>query len=407
MKFRLLLLIVTVLSHISCNNHQKTQNSFKSKKAPYVILISVDGLRHDYIDIYKPPTLKYLKENGLHSKSLIPIFPSKTFPNHYSIITGMYAENHGLISNSFYGPDTGRTYRLGDSKEVSDGIWYGGEPLWVTAHKNQMVSASYFWVGSEAPINGVRPDYYYKYDGKVPGEIRVDQVIDWLKLEENVRPHFITLYFSEVDHAGHRHGPDSVEVKNAIFNIDDYINRLVTKLSKIDLPVNIILVSDHGMTKISNEQKIILPKELYENKNLRVIGKGSLSLIYRKNKSYDLNSIYNKLKKNKFLNTYKKAEIPENFNFKNNIRIPDIVLSPRMPYYIAKKDKNVSGGTHGYDPANKDMHGVFFAMGPNIKPKLIGSFENIHVYPFITKILGLTGNPKIDGRIDVLGKYIR
>ena len=181
----------------------------------------------------------------------------------------------------------------------------------------------------------------------------MDQVIEWLNLEGNIRPHFITLYFSEVDHAGHRHGPNSVEVKNAMYNIDDYINRLITKLSKIDLPVNIILVSDHGMTKISNQQKIILPKKLYKNKNLRVIGKGSLSLIYKKNNNYDLSEVYKYLKATKFLNTYKKSEIPDRFNFKNNIRVPDIVLSPKIPYYISKKNKDVSGGTHGYDPAMK------------------------------------------------------
>ena len=156
-------------------------NSEKAQNAPYVILISIDGLRHDYIDYFKPPTLLSLKTKGLSTTSLQPVFPSKTFPNHYSIITGMYAETHGLISNSFYSPSLRRTYKIG-SQEVTNGEWYGGEPLWVTAKKNNMVSASYFWVGSEAKIQGLRPDYYFQYNGRIPGEERVDQVIKWLNL---------------------------------------------------------------------------------------------------------------------------------------------------------------------------------------------------------------------------------
>ena len=394
----------------SCSNNFKPaeiKNSERSENSPYVILISVDGMRHDYIEKYKPPTLKFLFEEGLSAKSLIPIFPSKTFPNHYSIITGMYAENHGLIANSFYDPKLQRKYSLGKSEEVIKGEWYGGEPLWVTAKKNKLVSASFFWVGSEADIQGHRPDYFFKYDGSIPGEKRVDQIIDWLKLPSKLRPHFITLYFSEVDSAGHKYGPISKEVKSALYNIDDYIHRLLLKISKLNLDINIILVSDHGMTNISNKRKIEIPDTVFNNPNLKIVGKGSLSLIYKNNKNLNIESIKAKLKKLPNLQVYDREDMPKNFNFRNHRRIPALTLSPDLGYYITNSSREVSGGTHGYDPSHKDMHGVFLALGPNIESRKIESFENVHIYPFVAEILGLKYSHQIDGKKNVLKNFIR
>ena len=296
---------------------------------------------------------------------------------------------------------------MGDRKQVTDGIWYQGEPLWVTAKKNDMASASFFWVGSEAAIAGHRPDYYFDYDGKIPGETRVDQVIEWLKLDSNYRPHFITLYFSEVDSAGHEFGPNSPEVKSALFNIDDYINRLMTKLKTLNLPVNIILVSDHGMTEISEKKKIILPQSIINNNNIDIEGRGSLSLVYFKNKNVKPAELMEQLAKVPNLNVYDRNNIPERFHFKNNQRIPEIILSPELGYYIASPNKMVSGGTHGYDPKNMDMHGVFVGIGPNIKPGKINTFENIHIYPFISGILKIKPNTKIDGDKKVLENFIQ
>ena len=400
-------IILLFLCLNACTNSKRTTlNTVKSQKSPYVILISVDGLRHDYIKKYNPPTLSKIKENGLAAESLIPIFPSKTFPNHYSIVTGMYAENHGLISNSFYDPNLKKTYSLGNREAVENGVWYDGEPIWITAKKNNMVSASYFWVGSEANIKGMHPDYYLKYDHKIPGETRVDKVIEWLELPADERPHFITLYFSEVDSAGHDFGPNSKEVKTALFNVDDYINRLSTKIKKFDFPINIIIVSDQGMTEISNKHKVILPSEIENNPKINIVGKGALSLIYIKDNSL-IQSTYENLKNINGIDVYLKKDIPANYHFKNNSRIPEIIISPKMPYYIAAEKKNIQGGTHGYDPINKDMHGIFMAIGPNIKSQSIKSFENIHIYPFITKLLGINYDHQIDGDPSVLNNFLK
>ena len=406
MNLKISIILLFLCLNACTNSKRTTLNTIKSQKSPYVILISVDGLRHDYIKKYNPPTLSKIKENGLAAESLIPIFPSKTFPNHYSIVTGMYAENHGLISNSFYDPNLKKTYSLGNREAVENGVWYDGEPIWITAKKNNMVSASYFWVGSEANIKGMHPDYYLKYDHKIPGETRVDKVIEWLELPADERPHFITLYFSEVDSAGHDFGPNSKEVKTALFNVDDYINRLSKKIKKFDFPINIIIVSDHGMTEISNKHKVILPSEIENNPKINIVGKGALSLIYIKDNSL-IQSTYENLKNINGIDVYLKKDIPVNYHFKNNSRIPEIIISPKMPYYIAAEKKNIQGGTHGYDPINKDMHGIFMAIGPNIKSQSIKSFENIHIYPFITKLLGINYDHQIDGDPSVLNNFLK
>ena len=236
MKILIFLLVLAFSTFYSCQNTvSKNTNSKVHSNTPYVVLVSIDGLRHDYIQQFRPPTLHQFSKNSLKADSLIPIFPTKTFPNHYSIVTGLYAENHGLIANSFYDPENKKTYKIYDRKEVESGHWYQGEPLWVTARKQQMVTASYFWVGSEAPIKGLHPNHYFKYNGKTPGEERVDQIVKWLELPLDKRPHFLTLYFSKVDSAGHRFGPDSLKLKEALFQVDDYINRLLIKIKSLNL----------------------------------------------------------------------------------------------------------------------------------------------------------------------------
>ncbi|MCP5051927.1 MAG: alkaline phosphatase family protein, partial [bacterium] len=197
-----------------------------------------------------PPFLSGFKNKYSGSKGLIPVYPSKTFPNHYSIVTGMYAGNHGIVSNEFYDPQKGKRYSVRDRSTIKDGSWYGGVPLWVLAEKQGMLTAPYFWVGSETNILGTLPTYYYSFDSKVPYLDRARQVIKWLKLPLEKRPHFITLYFSIVDTMGHRYGPGSKQLKDAVFKVDGVLDWLFKEIEKLELPVNIIIVSDHGMMEM-------------------------------------------------------------------------------------------------------------------------------------------------------------
>ena len=216
------ILIAIVLSCKSSSNlgsSTPTTNSKASLEKPYVILISLDGFRWDYVEKYKPPHLSNFIKNGVKAESLIPSFPSKTFPNHYTIATGMYPDKHGIIGNSFFSYKKNTTYKLGNRETVEDGTFYGGTPIWILADKNQMVSASYFFVGSEADIQGKHPTYYKIYDGSIKNETRVTQALNWLALPKEKRPHLITMYFSDMDDTGHDFGPNNdTEIKKHCLN---------------------------------------------------------------------------------------------------------------------------------------------------------------------------------------------
>ena len=226
-------------------------NAPQQLSKPYVILVSLDGFRYDYAKRYHAEHLLALAAEGASApEGMLPAYPSITFPNHYTIVTGLYPEHHGIVANSFYDPARKETYSYHDSKSVGDGTWYGGTPLWVLAEQQGMRSASFFWVGSEADIQGVRPTYYLKFDGKFPNPKRVEQVLAWLRLPPEQRPHLITLYFSDTDTAGHRYGPDSPQVADAVHELDGEIGKLMDGLKDIKLPVDLIVLADHGMVKV-------------------------------------------------------------------------------------------------------------------------------------------------------------
>lgn len=385
------------------------KNSESQIKKSYVILVSIDGFRHDYIEKYKPKNLTEIKTKGVSAKSLIPVFPTKTFPNHYTLATGMYPAKHGIVDNSFYDPKWKERYSISDPFTVSAGKWYGGTPLWVLAEQSGMISASYFWVGSEAEIKGTRPTYFHYYDNIRPNDQRVNAVVEWLKLSEEKRPHMILLYFSLVDNAGHDEGPGSDRVAKSVAQVDELIGSLRTQVSSLNLPVNLVIVSDHGMTQLDDKKTIPL-YDLIDLKEIEVAGGGAFVSLHITNKK-KLNAIYNKLKSVKNMKVHLRKDIPKRFRLNNTNRIGDIVLIADLPYYIATKPprgKNNNagmGGSHGWDNQEKEMHGIFLAEGPQLKSGVeMESFESIHVYPFITKILALENPKDIDGKANVTAK---
>ncbi len=384
---------------------------------PYVILVSFDGFRYDYLDRFELPHFRQFAAEGTRATSLIPAFPSKTFPNHYTIVTGMYPGNHGLVDNSFYDPDRHERYGMHLPERVRDPNYYGGVPLWELAKQHQLKSASYFWVGTEIP--GRHPDYFYRYDESVADTARVDQVIAWMKFPEPERPHFITLYFSSPDHESHLYGPLSRESEAAAMNADRLLGRLMRGIERINLPVNIILVSDHGMSDLKQRSGsyIFLDEILNLNSTaITVVNSGTQAHIYTRNEQ-SRDSLYAILKdQSKTFSVLKQSAYPEHWHYRNK-RSGDLLITAHEGYYIreAARAKFLSAldttgviGVHGYDPARvKDMHGIFLAKGPNIaKGELIPPFENIHIYPLIAKILQLT-LPVVDGKEQVLGKIYR
>ena len=351
------------------------------------ILISFDGMRYDYLEKTDTPYFDKLIETGVIANSLIPVFPSFTFPNHYSIATGTYAGNHYLTGNHYFSKIHNSWYSMYDRETVIDAKYYKGEPIWVTAEKQGIKTASYFWVGSEAAIKKVQPSIFKNYDGKVPFENRVDSVLKWIELPKEQRPQFILCYFSEPDKAGHIYGPESNEVVNAIQNSDKILGRLLDGLNARNLVANIVITSDHGMREISRKRVIILDDYINTN-NLTIYGSGPIMQIDSDNSNIDI-----ELKDITYLSVYKKSQIPERFHFVNeNTGDYLLVADPGWLVFTQETFDNTTmlniKGMHGWDPLDKQMHGFFIANGPNIySSRIIDSFENIYINGLITKLL--------------------
>ena len=365
-----------------------------SEPENYLILISFDGFRWDYLDKTDTPNLDRLVTTGVKADALIPAFPSKTFPNHYTIVTGLYPENHGIVFNTIYDPTFDATFSLGNREEVQNGRWWGGEPIWVTAEKQGLKALCNFWPGSEAEINGVRPSYWVEYDGNVPNEDRVETVFEYLDKPAKERPSFYTIYFSDPDDYGHMGGPDSSSINIAIQECDARIGQLIDGLEQRNLfdKVNIMIVSDHGMAQLSPKRLIFIDDYL-DPTNLKTPNSSPVLDLWCEESQVD--SIFNLINgKHPHLTVYKKQDIPERLHFSNNRRIAPIIgivdngWSLTSHDYYADHQSYYNGGTHGFDPAHSDMHAFFLAHGPSFKSgTTVPAFENIQLYNLMARVL--------------------
>lgn len=385
-------------------------NSAEAQTKPYVIMISTDGFRYDYAKKYNAENLLKLSNEGVQAKAMIPSYPSITFPNHWTLITGLYPSHHGLIDNYFYDYKRKESYAMSNKKNAEDGSWYGGIPLWSLAEKQGMVSASMQWVGSASDAGGKRPTYYYPYHEKFTPSEKVHKVINWLKLPMDKRPHFISLYFPEVDGSGHHFGPDAKETEDAVHLIDKAVGELVQKVNDLGLKnVNFVFVSDHGMIKVDGGNPLEIPAMLLDKNRFDIYNSQTLLRVYVKNPA-EVKKIYKELKANKTedYEVYLDKKLPKYLHFgtkddKYN-RIGRILLIPKAPKIFLEKGKKTSVGKHGYNPRIvPEMKATFFAWGPEFKNNLIiDEFANINVYPLVAEILRLKIDQPIDGKLKVL-----
>jgi len=380
-------------------------NAAHQQSKPYLILISIDGFRWDYMDRYPTPNMDRIATAGTKAERLIPVFPTLTFPNHYSIATGLYPNHHGLVANYFPDPERNLWYSLHKRETVEDPLFYAGEPIWVSAESQGMVAASFFFVGTEAPIKGVYPTYWRSYDKKIAGGDRVDQVLTWLALPAQNRPHIYTLYFEDVDDFSHWYGPDSEENTEAISRVDGYIGRLLTGLQKLPFAdqVNIILLSDHGQGYYLEDQQPYLLAEHVNLENTVIIDGGSYLFLHLDRDDpvraaaivATVNSSW------KHGHAYLPQDTPAQWHVENNPRFPDVILMPDAGYAVLStegKAGKINAGAHGWAPEDSAMHGFFVACGPNITPGLtLGAVNNIDIYPFILSILELDAPGMMDG----------
>jgi len=366
---------------------------------PILILISIDGFRWDYLDRYAPPNLLRLASSGVRADGLIPQFPSKTFPNHYTIVTGLTPAHHGIVSNNITAPDIPGRFSLSNRDVQNDPRWWGGEPIWNTAEKQGLKSAAMFWPGSEVVIGGRRGTYWTPYEDGMPHRERLTRILRWLQLPEAERPSFLTLYFSDVDTAGHRYGPDSDENRDAVAEVDASIGELIAGIERAGLTdrVNYVIVSDHGMSALSYDRTIVLDDYIDVSKVEVIDWSPTLGVNARDG---DHERVYLALKdKHPALAVYRNSEIPERYGLAKHPRMPAVVGVARDGWQIAsKRDVNrwlaqvgrAPGGAHGYDAADPSMHGLFIANGPRLRSGMrVKPIDNLHLYEFMCAILGL------------------
>jgi predicted AlkP superfamily pyrophosphatase or phosphodiesterase len=410
----IILLVVTIncSAQTDTTQHrvQGRSNTPEQQQKPYVIMISMDGFRYDYADKYQATNLLRLSGQGVRAAAMMPSFPSLTFPNHYTLATGLYPSHHGLVANSFYDPQKKDKYTMSDKTKVTDSSWYGGTPLWVLAEQQQMLAASLFWVGSEAAVKGTRASYYYNYNEDIPIPRRIQIVKDWLSLPAVQRPHLIMFYLSEPDHAGHTYGPDAPQTGQAVKMVDEVINQLTEMAKTTGLPVNFVVVSDHGMTEVDRDHPLALPVAIDPEKFI-IPSSGTMVDIHAKNPA-DIQPLYDLLKKDeKDYKVYLKTNMPDYLHYGSKDdtmnRIGDILIIPEWPKVFSNRPPGM--GYHGFDPYKvKNMQASFFAWGPAFKSGLkIPMFENVNVYPLVAEILGLTITDKIDGKREVLQNVLK
>lgn len=385
---RYLTVLLFMVTFASCKRKESATETMDT----YVVMVSFDGFRWDYADRYETPNFDEMASQGVKAERMIPSFPTSTFPNHYSLVTGLYPDHHGIINNSFYAAELSGVYRIGSPAMVTNPKSYFGEPIWVTAEEQGVKAASYFWVGSEAPIEGTYPSYWEKYDGNVPYLERIDQVISWLKLPLQKRPGLVLLYFNEPDHTSHRIGPDSPLLGNLTEYLDSILGYLRDEIATLEYGnrVNLIVLSDHGMGPVSPDKYVNFFDYIREEWTESIIGGNPLYLIDPVADYED--SITLALRGVEGLNAWQKEDIPAHLHYGESPRFPGILILADSTWSIGTRSdpSGYTGGAHGYDNAFTNMHTIFYAEGPAFKNGYSASaFPNVDVYGIIAHILEL------------------
>jgi predicted AlkP superfamily pyrophosphatase or phosphodiesterase len=391
-----------VVSTIGCDSTDQAE-----RPSNPILLVSIDGFMNEYLDRNETPNFDRFLAAGTKAEYLIPVFPTKTFPTHWTIVTGLYTENHGIITNSFYDYELEERFSYGPPESSpNDERWWGGEPIWVTAEKQGKTAATFFWPGSEASIEGVRPTKWVDYDGSIPDSTRIDSVLTWLDPAGEVQADFSTLYFSFVDSRGHSYGPNSPEVDDAVIEMDGLLGYLLDGIESIGLHerLNVILVSDHGMAELS-EEKIIFLEDIIDLSDVDIIDWTPVAMI-RSNEGRT-EAVYNALKENEEnYKVYLRDELPERFHFSNHYRIPEIIMIADMSYTITSRpfyeQRGIIAGTHGFDNLEPEMRTIFAASGPDFKiGEVVDAFESVQIYELMSYLLNLDPAPN-DGNPEAL-----
>jgi len=368
-----------------------------------VILIGIDGFRADYLDRGVTPTLSGLAAEGVRADGgMKPSFPSVTFPNFYTLVNGLHPDNHGLVYNTMRDPGLpGRTFTLRNRAEVMDRVWYDdGEPIWVTAEKAGLRTATMFWPGSEAPINGVRPSYWLPFEQTVPSLARVNILLGWFTLPVEERPRLATLYFDIVDTAGHRFGPGTPETDAALSEVDTAVAALLTGLEARGIVADLVIVADHGMAAVSGERLVFLD-DYIDVSAVQITGEGPVATLDPlPGREADVEARL--LGRHEHMECWRKGDMPARLAYGRHPRVPALVCLAETGWMIGTRARTdparIRGGAHGYDNAAPEMRALFIGHGPAFaRGVVVPDMDSVDVQPLLGRLLGLVV-PSGDGR---------
>ena len=368
------------------------------QKRNLTIVVSLDAFRWDYPTIYNTPWLDSIAANGV-AATMVPSYPSSTFPNHFTLATGLVPDHHGIVNSQFWAPEKGELFSMGDSATRYNPYYFGGEPIWVTAKKQGVKSASIYWVGSDVAIQGLYPDYYLRWDNepRLTYPQRVEEALRIAKLPESERPSLLMVYFDEPDWTTHHYGPVAEESEAVIEQLDSLMGILYRGLKELDYGVNLIVTSDHGMTEISDEKFISIEQSVNPDWVERIVSTNPTS-IFCKEGCRD--SLFEQLSKVKHISVWRKEEVPAHLNYGTSNHLGDIIVAPDLGWQFATTPRGLNGA-HGYDINEPDMQIIFRACGPDFKRgyTLPHSFSNVDLYSILAELLKIEP-AKTDGSLE-------
>lgn len=377
-----------------------TTTAMVAAPAAPVLLVSLDGFRADYLDLGMTPHLSRIAREGVRAPWMRPSYPALTFPNHYTIATGLRPDHHGIVHNSMRDAALGG-FKLSDRDAVGDGRWWGGEPIWVTAEKAGLRSATLYWPGSEAEIGGVRPTRWSAYtdDTALPLARRVDTVVGWLAEPAATRPRIATLYFETVDKQAHAYGPHSPQAHAAVREVDAEIGRLLDGLARNGTlaRTNLVIVSDHGMAEVPAGQALAI-EDVVTREQAHVVSIGQVvTVLPEPGKTDEVE--HTLLGEHPHFQCWRKDALPARWHYGTHARIPPIVCQMHEGWdmlvrELLPKRPGHARGSHGYDPALPSMRALFVARGPGFRAgSTVAPFDNVDVYPLLARLIGVEPAP--------------
>jgi predicted AlkP superfamily pyrophosphatase or phosphodiesterase len=385
-------------------------------RVPVTILISLDGFRADYLDRGITPNLSRLAADGVRA-AMRPSFPSKTFPNHWTLVTGLRPDRHGIVANRIEAEGRADVFTM-----ASDDPWWwnAAVPIWVDAEKAGVRTATMFWPGSIVAIGGTRaPEWPYRIAGgtrpqdflqyyeEIGTTQRVATLIDWLRRPAATRPRLLTTYFEAVDTVGHERGPDHAETDKAIAEVDAAIGALVAGLAELRQPANLVIVADHGMAAVSGDRAVALDTILTVG-DYRTIETGPYAgIVATPGREAAVEAAL--LRPHPHMECWRKAEIPPRLHYGRHPRVPPYLCLAEVGWQVVDRSgTGFGGGAHGYDGAAPEMAALFVAHGPAFAAgRTLPGFDNPDVHALLRRLIGLPPATDTDGSDAVFTAVLR